>query len=294
MTGGYTGLGLALSKVLYQKNATVYVAGRSKEKFDKALESVAKEAPSSHGKLEFIQLDLADQSTIKASADEFLKREKRLDVLVNNAGVMSPPIGSVDGQGHELMLGTNVLGPWLFTHYLLPVLKSTAVSSPPGTVRVIWAGSTLDFAPAGGVEFDENTDEPKRFPEQSKNYTQTKAANALLASEFALRYGKDGIISVGYNPGNMKTELGRHLGRIVILLLLLLVYDPRYGAYTMLYAGWSSDIDPSLNGAYVWPFGRLATLNPDLLAGMKSTEAGGTGKAQKLWEYCEKECGKYL
>ena len=139
--------------------------------------------------------------------------------------------------------------------------------------------------PPGGIEFDENTGEPNIFPEQQKKYVQTKGANALLAGEFALRYGKDGIMSVGYNPGNMKTELGRHLGRMVILLLLLSVCDSRYGAFIMLYAGWSSDIDPTLNGTFVWPFGRLATLNPDLLAGMKSTEAGGNGRAQRLWNF---------
>jgi len=294
VTGGYTGIGLALAKILYQKNATIYIAGSDKEKFDKAMADLKKDIPSSKGSIEFLKLDLADQSTIKASADEFLKKESRLDVLTNNAGVMSPPAKSVDAHGHDLMMGTNVLGPWLFTQYLLPILKSTAVTAPPGTVRVIWAGSLLDFAEKGGVQFDEETGQPKLHSVQQTNYMQSKVANAFLASEFARRYGREGIISVGFNPGNLKTELGRHKSAVFLLLVRPLLYEPKFGAYTMLYAGWSSDIDMSMNGTYIWPFGRIAVLKPDLVAAMKSKEEGGTGEGKRLWEWCEKECGKYL
>jgi retinol dehydrogenase-12 len=294
VTGGYSGIGLALVKCLFEKNATVYIAGRNKDKFNEADVSLKKEFPSSKGRIEFLQLDLADLSTIKASADEFLKKESRLDVLTNNAGVMSPPAGSVDAQGHELMMGTNVLGPWLFSESLLPILKSTAATAPTGSVRVTWAGSLLDFSPKGGVEFNEETGEPKLQPAQQANYGQSKAANALLASEFAQRHGSDGIISVGWNPGNMKTELGRHLSKIAWVLVQPLLYEPRFGAYTMLYAGWSSEIDMALNGSYVWPFGRRSVLRPDLLAAMKGKEDGGSGEAKRLWEWCVKECKEYL
>jgi retinol dehydrogenase 12 len=294
VTGGYTGIGLALVNNLYRKNAIVYIAGRQREKFDKAVAGLKKEFPSSKGRLEFLKLDLADQSTVKASAEEFMKKESRLDVLTNNAGVMSPPAGSVDAQGHDVMMGTNVLGPWLFTQCLLPVLKSTAASAPAGSVRVTWAGSLLDLSSKGGVQFDEKTGQPTLHPVQQNNYMQSKVANAFLAGEFARRYGRDGIISVGWNPGNLRTELGRHMGRVLKLLIQPLLYEPKFGAYTMLYAGWSTDIDASSNGAYVWPFGRVGVLKPDLLMAMKSREEGGTGEAKRLWEWCEKECGKYL
>jgi retinol dehydrogenase-12 len=294
VTGGYTGIGLALVKILYEKNGTIYVAGRDKAKFDKAIAELKTATPSSEGRIEFLKLDLADQSTIKASAEEFLAKESRLDVLINNAGVMSPPASSVDAHGHDLMMGTNVLGPWLFTQYLHPVLKSTAATASADTVRVVWTGSLLDFAEKGGVQFDESTGQPKLHDVQQTNYMQSKVANAFLASEFAQRYGKDGIISVGLNPGNMMTELGRHKGAIFLLLVRPLLYEAKYGAYTTLYAGWSSDIDASLNGTYIWPFGRIAVLRPDLVAAMKSEEEGGTGEGKRLWEWCEKECGKYL
>jgi retinol dehydrogenase-12 len=82
VTGGYTGIGLALVKILYEKNGTIYVAGRDKAKFDKAIAELKTAIPSSEGRIEFLKLDLADQSTIKASADEFLAKESRLDVLI--------------------------------------------------------------------------------------------------------------------------------------------------------------------------------------------------------------------
>ena len=140
--GGYAGCGKELSKILYGKNGTVYVAGRSKEKADAAIEEINKAHPSSDGKLEFLKVDLADLASVKASADDFLNREQRLDVLTNNAGVMIPPVGSKAAQGHELQMGTNVLGPFLFTQLLTPLLQKTAASSPPGSVRVTWAAST--------------------------------------------------------------------------------------------------------------------------------------------------------
>lgn len=83
VTGGYAGCGKELSKILYGKNATVYVAGRSEEKGKNAIEEIKKTHPSSDGRLEFLKVDLSDLNTIKGSAEEFMRREQRLDVLTN-------------------------------------------------------------------------------------------------------------------------------------------------------------------------------------------------------------------
>ena len=83
VTGGYAGCGKELSKILYSKNGTVYVAGRSKEKADAAIDEIKQAYPSSDGRVEFLKVDLADLASVKASADEFLKKEQRLDVLTN-------------------------------------------------------------------------------------------------------------------------------------------------------------------------------------------------------------------
>lgn len=98
MTGGYTGVGWHLSKILYQRNGVVYIAGRRKEKFDEAIASIKKECPDSSGRLEYLHLDLADLPSIAKAAQEFGAKEDRLDVLTNNAGVMFPPVGSKSNQ----------------------------------------------------------------------------------------------------------------------------------------------------------------------------------------------------
>jgi len=87
VTGGYAGIGYELSKILYQHNGTVYVAGRSAEKGNKAISSIREAVPDSKGKLEFMHIDLADLTTIKPGVEKFLAQESRLDVLTNNAGV---------------------------------------------------------------------------------------------------------------------------------------------------------------------------------------------------------------
>ncbi|KAF2120852.1 hypothetical protein BDV96DRAFT_565741 [Lophiotrema nucula] len=112
VTGGYTDISLEVAKILYQKNATVYLAGRWADKGSTAVNALRNAFPSSSGKVEFLKLDLADLSTIKPSAEEFLRKERRLDVLVNNAGVYTPQSGSKSKQGYELQLATNVYGPF--------------------------------------------------------------------------------------------------------------------------------------------------------------------------------------
>lgn len=92
MTGGHSGCGLELVKILYSRNATVYLASRTSSKAQAAIEKLKLEYPASKGRLEFLKLDLSDLSTIKASAQEFMAKEDKLHVLTNNAGVNATPI----------------------------------------------------------------------------------------------------------------------------------------------------------------------------------------------------------
>jgi retinol dehydrogenase 12 len=85
---------LELVKILYQHNAIVYLAGRSVEKGLKAVDAIKTEFPDSKGRVEFLKLELDKLSTIQLTVDDFLSREKLLHVLINNAGVMLPPMGS--------------------------------------------------------------------------------------------------------------------------------------------------------------------------------------------------------
>lgn len=93
-------------------------------------------------------------------------------------------------------MGTNCVGPHLFTKELLPILRKTAQVSAPGSVRVAWAGSLATYAgaPPDGITFEDGN--PKIYDLQWPNYSQSKVGNVFLATEFAKRYREDGIVSV--------------------------------------------------------------------------------------------------
>jgi NAD(P)-dependent dehydrogenase (short-subunit alcohol dehydrogenase family) len=294
VTGGYAGCGFELSKILYQHNATVYIAGRSTDKANKAIAAIKEAVPNSKGKVEFLKLDLSDLSSIKPAAEDFMSRESRLDVLTNNAGVMVPAKGSKDAHGHELQLGTNCLGPFLLSESLLPILQTTAKDAPADSVRVTWAASlAVQFAPTGGVQFDKQGHPTQFYFSNGQDYAQSKTGNVYLASEFGRRYGKDGIVSVSWNPGNLKTELQRTTPLYQQILLKILLFPAVFGAYTELYAGYSPAITASQNGAYVAPWGRIQNVRKDVAIGMKSEKEGGTGIAERFWAWCEQETKKY-
>lgn len=198
VTGSSTGVGKELAQILYSHNAKVYVAARSADKANAAMESIKAAFPSSSGELVFLHLDLDDLTTIKKSAEDFLSKETKLDILWNNAGVMFPPKGSRTKQGYELQLGTNNVAPFLFTKLLTPLLLSTAKASPPGSVRVVWVSSSMAEigAPKNGVDMAALDFESLNGKSDSHKYGVSKAGNILHCKEFAKRYGGDGIISV--------------------------------------------------------------------------------------------------
>lgn len=100
-----------------------------------------------------------------------------------------------NAQGHELQMGTNCLGHFLFTQLLYPLIQKTIASSPPNSVRVTWAGSSaIDIvSPRGGVDFDD-TGAPKISSNQQVNYGQSKTGSLFFATEYARRYPRDGVI----------------------------------------------------------------------------------------------------
>jgi NAD(P)-dependent dehydrogenase (short-subunit alcohol dehydrogenase family) len=293
VTGGTSGVGLELATILYRAGAKVYIAGRSKIKGEKCIEELKSSSPpSSSGDIRFLLLELDDLSTIKTSAETFLKQEPKLDVLWNNAGVSQPPVGSVSKQGHELQVATNCLGHYLFTQLLIPVLRATAKTAPPASVRVIWTTSqTMDLAaPKGGMIMSEITTPTK---DQTRNYVNSKTGNWFLAKELANEVNGDGVLSMVQNPGNLKTNLLRH-ARWMMYAAYPLLYEARMGALTELWAGLSSDLTMDHNGASVIPWGRLhPSPREDLLQSLKSTEEGGTGRAQEFRKWCEEQTSKY-
>ncbi|KAJ8132787.1 hypothetical protein O1611_g838 [Lasiodiplodia mahajangana] len=297
ITGGNTGLGKELARMLYSKNAKVYIAARTEAKATGAINDIKRAVPGSRGELAFIKLDLADLTTIKASAQAFLQKEQRLHVLFNNAGVMKPsPNNMKTVQGYETQLGVNNVGTFLFTKFLTPTLVETAKTEAPGTVRIVWVGSSAGEAPQspkGGVPLD-NLDYHKDttwFPK----YCISKAGNYYQGSEFARRYKADGVLSVTLNPGNLDSDLWRNQGPIASRLLKWFVLHPVVnGAYTELFAGLSPDVTMEKTGAWIAPFGRFMRPRKDLKEGTKTEAEGGTGIAKAFWEWNEDQVRQYL
>lgn len=237
--------------MLYSKDAKVYIAARSEERSQKAIEDIKSLNPQSRGALYFLRLDLADLTTIKPTVDSFLKRETKLHVVFNNAGVQSPN-PTKTAQGHETHLGINAVGPFLFTKLLTPLLIETAKSEPQSSVRVIWvssSGAELMGEKSVGLHMD-NLDYHIEKPPLYK-YAISKMANYLHGVEFAKRYKADGVISIPINPGNLSSDLYREQTRFIFRLLTrYMMYPPVNGAYTELYAGLSPDIGIQNSGSW--------------------------------------------
>lgn len=294
VTGGASGIGFELSKILYHAGGKVYIAGRSEAKALESIKSIKSSTSTSRsstqstkGQLAFLYLQLEDLSTIKASVENFISKESKLDVLWNNAGVSLPPQGSKSVQGYELQLATNCLGPLLFTQLLLPALKSAP------SARVVWTASqVVDMsAPKGGINLADLTSTPK---DQAKNYALSKTGNWFLASEFAREVSATGILSLVQNPGNLKTNLLRHAIWMKYAAYPLL-HNAKMGAYTELWAGLSPELTTDNgSGAYVLPWGRLhPSPRGDLLEALKAEEEGGTGVAHEIWKWCIDQIAAY-
>ncbi|MGI9164629.1 MAG: SDR family NAD(P)-dependent oxidoreductase [Mycobacterium sp.] len=199
ITGAAGGLGLESARAMASRGALVTVAARSPGRADGAVTELRKRVPD--GQFDAGVVDLADFSSVRAFTDTFLAEHDRIDVLINNAGVMACPFGhTVDG--FETQFGTNHLGHFLLTARLAPALLRG--ESP----RVVTLSS------GGHSRADVDLVDPN-FATTHYNawiaYGRSKTANALFARELARRAGPAGLLSFSVHPGAIVTELGRHL-----------------------------------------------------------------------------------
>ncbi|KAJ7054315.1 hypothetical protein C8F01DRAFT_1212025 [Mycena amicta] len=210
VTGGNSGIGYETVKQLLLKNATVYLAARSPDKAAQAIEKLAQET---NGKRAVF--------FVRRAAEEFLKKEERLDVLFNNGGVMNSPPEMLTAQKYDLQFGTNVIGHFFLTDLLV-------CSLTPRIVHTSSIGHNL--APPGGIEYVSLKDSPERD-------AWSKLGNILISNYFAKLY-PGVIVSCAVHPGPIKTELGR------------------VGAYTQLWAGTTASVE-EMNTKYFVPFCKL-------------------------------------
>ena len=286
VTGGNTGVGYQTAKSLAgSTNAKVYIFARNKEKALAAIQKMELEVAKEYNKkkidVHFIKLDLGDLTTIKASADEFLSKEDRLDIIIHNAGVMTPPKGSETTQGFELQLGTNGLGTFLFQKYLDPIFIKTSKNNKPYESRVVWVASTAHFlAPEGGINYADPNFKDTDYPGMGI-YGQSKAVNVQQAIAWPKNHPEaKNVLSLSLCPGFLSTELQRHTGSILKKILTWILHDARYGAYTELYAALNPELTAANQGNHIWSFGKLGGIRPDI----EKEE-----NVDKTWAFCEEQ-----
>ncbi|KAF2805466.1 NAD(P)-binding protein [Mytilinidion resinicola] len=291
VTGANSGIGKELAKFLYPTGATIYLAGRSEERIAKAIAEIEATAPATNtkGTLKSLHgLDFSDLRTVKPAVEAFAAQEKTLHVIWNNAAMGCVP-GSSTPQGLEAHMGANAVGPFLFTSLLLPFLRAGAKSAGRAS-RVVWTGSVqIEMnAPPGGIDFPRLNG--GKTVTQYVDYAASKCGNLFLAHEAAARWGGEDIISVCQNPGNLYTAIyaGEHW-LFVLFLRKFVLYDAKYGAYTMMFAGFSDRITAAQNGCYIWPFG---VIKPNSREDVY--KAIGEGKAAQFWEWCEEKVKPFM
>ncbi|KAJ7925904.1 NAD-binding protein [Mycena leptocephala] len=276
VTGGNCGIGFEIIKALLPRNAKVYMLSRSKERAESAISRLKTETGK---EAFFIQLDLSDLDSVRKAADEFKSKETQLDVLFNNGGVMNTPIEQLTKQGFDMQFGTNVIGHYLLTKRLLPLLTAAAESSPDKKARVVNQSSSAQMF-VDTIHLDALTDVPARKKLGSaKMYMESKFGNVVFSNELARRYGDKGIVSTSGNPGNLKTDLQRHTPGAFMMIFGWMFSPAPFGALTPLYGGVSTD-SVDLNGKYLIPWARV---------GVMRKEAEDPKLGEKLWNWLEEQ-----
>jgi NAD(P)-dependent dehydrogenase (short-subunit alcohol dehydrogenase family) len=196
VTGANGGLGLASAKALAGRGAHVVMAARNQAKAASARDEILASHPSAS--LEIVELDLGSQASVREAAEAIAGGHDRIDILMNNAGLMAMPEGTtVDG--FETQWGVNVLGHWSFTALLLPTIVAT-----PGA-RVVWLSSMAQHQTTG----------LKQDPQMRGSYnawgvySQTKLANRLMAMGLQERFEQAGVdaMSLVAHPGGTNSDL---------------------------------------------------------------------------------------
>lgn len=254
VTGANSGLGLRTAEVLASKGARLLLGCRSPERGAKALEKV--HAAATGAVPELVRLDLADLGSVREATEKVTElSEDRLDVLVNNAGVMATPRGHTK-DGFETQFGTNHLGHAVLTWLLLPALRNGEGS------RVVTVSSMA--ATGGRIDISDPNFERRRYNPVAA-YSQSKLANQVFALELdrRLRAAGDDVISLSAHPGYTRTGLGSGMARsyrnpVVRALIgagtrigeVLIAQNVRQGTLPQLFAATAPEAE---GGDYIGP-----------------------------------------
>jgi NAD(P)-dependent dehydrogenase (short-subunit alcohol dehydrogenase family) len=279
VTGGNNGIGketiLQLAKHSPRK---IFLASRSESKGRDAIADI-KSQISSDVDIEYLSLDLASFSSVKAAANQVLQQSDRLDILVLNAGIAAVPPGKT-ASGHDIQFGTNHIGHFLLTKLLLPRLQETGRDSD---VRIIAVSSEVIHNLVPDIDTILSTEKLTATGPWAR-YAASKAANAAFAAELARRYPT--LTAVSLHPGVVKTDIWtpnpstNFITRYGPKLFGPLMFDnTETGALTQLWAAAGAKKEELVNGAYYIPVGKLK----------KTNWASDVGAGRRIWEWTEKE-----
>nr|CAI5817404.1 unnamed protein product [Callosobruchus analis] len=245
VTGSNTGIGKYTAKDFFKRGARVIMACRNAQLAEEAAKDIKEscKGKSNLGELVVVKLDLSSLQSVKNCAKEIIAKERRIDLLVNNAGVMMCPYSKTK-DGFEMQMGTNHLGHFLFTMLLLPTICK---STPARIVNV----SSLAHELSSRIDFSDLNWEKRRYSSIGA-YEQSKLANVLFTKELSRRLRENKINDVNVytlHPGVIKTELGRHLSRTFVpglstlfsLCTALFFKSVEQGAQTTIYCALHDD-----------------------------------------------------
>jgi NAD(P)-dependent dehydrogenase (short-subunit alcohol dehydrogenase family) len=289
ITGVTGGLGLHTAIGLARHGAELVVTARDETKAETAVARILERAPEA--RVEVVSLDLADLADVRRAAAEVAKTYDRIDMLVNNAGIMVPPKHETTADGFELQIGTNHIGHFAWTAELWPVLKES-------NARIVTV-SSLAHTTVGSVDLATLTpgDSDRRY-RRWQSYGQSKLANLLFALELDRRSKAAGlgVVSVAAHPGYAATNItktgptggGLSLPGIGMHQISRIIAQPAaLGALPLLMAA----TDPSLTGGeYVGPSGIRGLRGRPKLVSMTHA-ARDEELARDLWSASESAIG---
>ncbi|XP_055374369.1 retinol dehydrogenase 13-like [Condylostylus longicornis] len=244
VTGSNTGIGKETVHELARRGAQIYMACRDMEKCEEARKEIVLDTKNKY--IYCRECDLSSFESIRNFVKTFKAEQNRLDILINNAGVMRCP-RSLTKEGIELQLGVNHMGHFLLTGLLLDLLKSSAPS------RIVVVSSLAHTR--GDINVTDLNSE--KSYDEGQAYSQSKLANILFTRELAKKLKGTGVTVNALHPGIVDTELFRHMGFFNSFLAKIFVRPlvwpfiktPKSGAQTTLYVALDKELN-DVSGEY--------------------------------------------
>ncbi|CAO3590731.1 unnamed protein product [Absidia cylindrospora] len=257
-----------------KKGCKVIFACQTESKTLPVIEEIKKETGNTQ--LEFVALDLMSLQSVKKFVETIKSRNEKLNILLNNAGVMMCPFG-LSADGIETQFATNHVAHFYLTTQLLPLLEENTPS------RIVTVSSLGHRGAIGSLDL-ENISDPKKYSRHF-HYCKSKAANVLFTRELAKRLKEKGVENVYVNcnhPGVVRSDLTRHLmgNTLTKIYNAAFTITTEDGALAQLYLATSPEVEEkNVKGQYYVPFGDVGTV---------SALASSDKNALELWDFTEK------